>query len=122
MSRGGTIRRGARFRRLLDARVALIHEQRRAAGFARSMGVAAVLAQDPRKRAGDTFPTFARNPRIACLSREARIGLLAGLREWRGRYRSALEGWRRGDRTVVFPRGSYALPRWHAARVQALAA
>ena len=112
----------AHFRRLLDARVALIHEQRRAAGFARSMGVAAVLAQDPRKRAGDTFPTFARNPRIACLSREARIGLLAGLREWRGRYRSALEGWRRGDRTVVFPRGSYALPRWHAARVQALAA
>jgi hypothetical protein len=108
----------AHFRALLDARVALIHEQRRAAGFGRFLGVAAVLAQEPRARAGDTFPTFARNPRIACLAVEARVGLLTGLREWRAAYRVAFEAWTRGDRTVVFPCGSYALPRWHAARVR----
>ena len=108
----------AHFRKLLDARVALIHEQRRAAGFTRFMGAEAVLAQDPRQRAGETFPSFARNPRIACLSREARIGLLTGLREWRMSYRLAFEAWTKGDRTVVFPPGSYALPRWHAARVR----
>lgn len=107
----------AHFRRLLDARVALIHERRRAAGLTRFMGVAAVLAQDPTKRAGDTIPSFARNPRIACLPAEVRIGLLAGLQEWRGRYRSAFEAWRTGDRSVIFPAGAYALPRWHAARV-----
>ena len=105
------------FRRLLDARVDLIKERRRAAGYERFMGVEAVLAQDPRERAGDTFPTFARNPRLACLSREARIGHLAGLKDWRGLYRIAREGWKQGDRTVVFPRGSYAMQRWHAARV-----
>src|SRR5690606_33422754 len=109
----------AHFRRLLDERVALILEQRRKAGFERTMGAAAIQAQDPFARAGDTFPTFARNPRIACLEPSTRVALLLELQTWRQQYRAAFELWTKGDRTVAFPRGSYGIPRWHAAEVRA---
>ena len=108
----------AHFRRLLDARVALIHEQRQAEGKTRFMGVEAVLTQDPRGTAGSTYPTFARNPRIACLTSEVRVAVLGALRDWRREYRAAYVGWSDGDRTVLFPHGSYGIPRWHAGRVR----
>lgn len=107
----------AHFRRLLDARVEQILAERRAQGLTRVMGVPAVLAQDPLRSIGDTFPTFGRNPRIACRDETRRIALLAELVNWRRAYRVAFVAWRRGDREVVFPLGAYALPRFHGARV-----
>jgi putative transposase len=107
------------FRRLLDARVARIHRERQEQGLTRYMGVAAILAQDPRESAGDTFPTFGRNPRIACVDGARRCALLAGLQAWRMSHRTALLAWRAGQRDVVFPHGTYGMHVFHAARVAA---
>ena len=82
------------------------------------MGVKAILEQDPMASLGDSSPSFARNPRIACKAPALRIALLHGLQEWRGRYRVALDAWTQGDRSVAFPRGSYWLPRFHKALVE----
>lgn len=73
----------AHFRGLLDAEVARIHAERAAAGKTEFMGVDAILAQDPRKGAGDTFPRFKLNPRVACKGRRQRIAVLRGLAAWR---------------------------------------
>ncbi len=105
----------AHFRKLLDERVALIHAERQAEGRTRFMGVDAVLAQNPLASVGDTFPTFSRNPRIACRDTARRIALLDELVRWRGLYRAALERWREGERGVEFPHGSYWLPFFHGA-------
>ncbi len=108
----------AHFRKLLDRRVAEIHAARKAAGLTRFMGMKAILAQDPFASVGDTFPTFARDPRIACLHAGLRKGLLRGLQLWRSTYRAALARWRDGDRDVRFPPGSYWLPVFHGAEVE----
>ncbi|MCO5171313.1 MAG: hypothetical protein M9894_33850 [Planctomycetes bacterium] len=109
----------AHFRRLLDARVEQIRAERRAQGLTRVLGVQAVLAEDPRDSAGDTFPTFGRNPRIACRDEARRIALLAELVSWRSTYRAVFLAWRGGEREVVFPLGAYGHPRHHGARVVA---
>jgi hypothetical protein len=105
----------AHFRQLLDARIEAIHAQRRAEGRTRFMGIEAVLAQDPRASVGDTFPTFARNPRVACRDGR-RVAILEGLVQWRLSYRAALERWQQGEREVVFPDGAYWLPHFHGAK------
>lgn len=108
----------AHFRRLLDERVAQIHAERRAQGRIHVLGVAAILAQDPLAAlVEDTFPTFKLNPRLSG-SGQVFCALRRGLRAWRARYRAAYASWRAGDRQVVFPLGSYALPRFHGARVE----
>lgn len=81
------------------------------------MGVEAVLAQDPRESAGDTWPNFGLNPRIACKDRDLRIEALLGLRAWRADMREKQRAWAKGNRNVVFPRGAYGMRRFHAARV-----
>ena len=79
------------------------------------MGLERAMAQDPLASVGDTFPSFARNPRIACRDRSLRIALLRGLQEWRTSYRKALARWRDLDRTVRFPWGAYWFPTFHGA-------
>ncbi len=107
----------AHFRKLLDEEVAAIHAERADAGLTRFMGAEAILAQSPHESAGETFPTFARNPRIAGYSSEGHQALLRDLRKWRAAYREALEHWQLGEREVVFPLGSYWLPSFHGANV-----
>ena len=68
----------AHFRKLLDARVKEIQDERAALGLG-YLGKEAILAQDPFESAGDTFPTFGRNPRVACRDRDARPAILAAL-------------------------------------------
>ncbi len=104
----------AHFRRRLDARVAEILAERASVGLTHFMGAAAVLAQDPLDSVGDTFPTFATNPRIAGRGAH-RIALLTELQAWRLTYRESLGRWRSGDRQVLFPHGSYHLPEFHGA-------
>jgi hypothetical protein len=108
----------AYFRRRLDARVEEIVAERRAQGLTHFLGPDAVRAQDPRESAGDTFPTFARNPRVACRDETRRIALLAALVSWRVTYRVARVAWRSGQRHVPFPHGAFALPRLHGAPVE----
>jgi hypothetical protein len=106
------------FRRLLDQRVAQIHAERKAAGLGRFRGVEAVRKQDPLASVGDTFPTFARNPRAACRGNPPLYkALLRGLTAWRAQYRDAVARWSSGDRSAVFPWGSYWLPFFHGAEL-----
>ncbi len=106
----------AHFRELLDARVGRIHAERREEGLTEFMGVERAMAQDPMASVGDTFPSFKRNPRIACRDRGMRIALLQALVEWRASYREALARWREGKRSVRFPWGAYLLPTFHGAQ------
>jgi hypothetical protein len=107
----------AHFRKLLDERVAQIMAERREQGLTRVLGVDAVRNQDPLESSGGTFPTFGRNPRIACRDQTRRIALLAELVAWRLSYRVARALWRGGDREVVFPHGTFGMVRLHGARV-----
>jgi hypothetical protein len=107
----------AHFRRLLDEAVAEIHAERERLGLTHFMGAEAVLAQNPHDSAGDTFPTFARNPRIAGRGGEGHRALLRDLQRWRVAYREALEHWQGGNRSVEFPHGAYWLPCFHGANV-----
>jgi hypothetical protein len=109
----------AHFRQLLDARVERIHAERQEQGLTAFMGLERAMAQDPLASVGDTFPSFARNPRIACRDRGLRIALLQGLQEWRASYRKALTAWRDLDRTARFPWGAYLLPTFHGAETTA---
>lgn len=104
------------FRALLEAAVKEEHARRRAEGrwF---RGLQSVLADDPRDSAGDTWPTFATRPRIACKDTETRIAALLGLRAWRAEMREKRREWLKGNREVVFPRGCYGMWKRHAALV-----
>jgi hypothetical protein len=59
----------AYYRKRLDEEVARIHAERRQRGFTTFIGIERIRQEDPREPAGDSFPTFARNPRIACRDR-----------------------------------------------------
>ncbi|MBL4847733.1 MAG: hypothetical protein JKY65_19625, partial [Planctomycetes bacterium] len=52
-------------RQALDEYVSAIHEERARRGLS-VLGVARVLEQSPYEAAGDSWPGFGRNPRIAC--------------------------------------------------------
>ena len=105
----------AHFRRRLDAYLGEVIAEREAEGLTSFLGMAAIKAEDPRDSLGDTFPTFARNPRIACKDPELRVALLAGLVAWRGSVRAALARWKGGDRSATFPYGTYWMVRFHGA-------
>ena len=107
----------AHFRRLLDARIEEIYEERRQAGLTEFVGMDAVLRQSPFASSGSTRPTRALDPRLACRQKRPRIHLIAGLQRWRQDYRRCYLAWRDGDRSVVFPAGSYGLSRYHGANV-----
>jgi hypothetical protein len=108
----------AHFRALLDAEVARLHAERAANGETTYIGVDRILSQDPRESAGCTWPTFARNPRIACSDWPTRLAALKALRAWRAEMREKRRAWLHGNRDVVFPRGCYGLWRLHDAHVQ----
>ena len=108
----------AHFRGLLEAELARIHAARRALGRTRFFGVEAVLRQDPLEAAGETWPSFKTNPRVACRGdTERRVAVLAGLQEWRATYRVAYEALARGVR-AWFPAGTHGLARLPWVRVR----
>jgi hypothetical protein len=108
----------AHFRRLLEERIAAIHEERQAEGRTRYMGVAAILDQSPTESSGSTFPDFGRNPTIACKNKKSRVAALIDKKAWRARYREIRAEWRKGNRDVIFPAGSYDLPQLRGAAVE----
>src|SRR5690606_12627907 len=105
----------AYFRNRLDAYLGVVMAEREAEGLTTFLGRAAIKAEDPRDSLGDTFPTFARNPRIACKDPKLRVALLDGLVAWRGSVRAALARWKGGDRSATFPHGTYWMVRFHGA-------
>ena len=106
-------------RERLDERIREVHERRKAEGKTRFMGPEAVTRQDPYQSAGDTFPTFKKNPRIAePKDAQLRIYLLSEYKAWLTRYRLAYQAWRGGSRGATFPDGTYALRVYHSVRVE----
>ena len=106
----------AHFRRLLDERIDAILEAR----TRKPIGIDRIMKLDPHKPLGDSFPTFARNPRVAGRRRlKDYVRRLAELVEWRKRHREAWNSWKQGNRDVRFPRGTYLMAIRHGALVAA---
>jgi hypothetical protein len=109
----------AHFNRGIKEREDAIHADFAATGRT-FMGLEAVMAQDPRKSAGEPLPTFGLNPRIACKDLDTRLDALEGLKAWREEMHKARDEWAKGKgdkRDVVFPRGAFGVWRFHGALV-----
>jgi len=77
------------------------------------MGKAGVLRQKVTDTPYTKEPRRRLNPNVACKSKWHRIEALSRLKSFISEYKEALIEWRRGNREVVFPAGTYAL-RIHA--------
>jgi putative transposase len=73
------------------------------------LGVAKVLAQNPRARPAGGEPRRTMKPRVAARDKWKRIEALTRLKEFLRSYRVAWLGMRAGVRDVVFPAGTYLL-------------
>ncbi len=97
----------------------VVHEERRQRGTLGWVGVHLVKAQDPlkpvRERGKDGRPTGARNPRFATQSRKVGKEQAEETFAWLVLHRTARVRWSGGDRTAVFPVGTWQAPRlWGA--------
>jgi len=88
----------------LDAREAAA--VRTVPGF---LGVKRVLAVRPCGRPTTASPRRRMSPRVAALDQGLRIALLGRLRRFLDGYRTAMRAWRRGDKWVSFPYGTYLM-------------
>jgi hypothetical protein len=84
------------------------------------LGAERVRRLSPYLRATSPEPLRGRNPTFAVGRGQTRVYLdaVAELRAFRRAYRNALEQWRAGLRSVVFPRGTWWMCRAHGAIVQ----
>ena len=80
------------------------------------LGRAAVLAQSPFSIPKGSAPRFTLNPRIACIDKWKRIEAIQALGEFLKGHAIALKAWVSGDRSVVFPFGTYWMSVLHRAR------
>ncbi|HRI70095.1 MAG TPA: transposase [Polyangium sp.] len=83
------------------------------------LGVKGVLKLNPEHRITTYEPSRQRNPTIAVGrgNREELIRAKTAVRDFRQRYRRALEAWRQGERSVVFPQGTYVMRVVHGVNV-----
>ena len=80
------------------------------------LGRAAVLEQSPLAIPKSTAPRFKLNPRIACVDKWKRIEAIQALGAFLKAHAIALRAWVNGDRSVVFPFGTYWMGVFHKAR------
>jgi hypothetical protein len=77
------------------------------------VGAARVLAQNPNARTRSSEARRTLNPRVAALDKWKRVEVLGRLKEFIDAYRAAWRARRDGDRSVVFPFGTYLLRVLH---------
>ena len=77
----------------------------------RVVGRKAVLAASPFEAPSTPSPRNKLRPTLACKHRETRILELQAIKVFRQHYARALDRIRSGDRTALFPAGSYRWPR-----------
>ena len=77
------------------------------------MGMDAVLRQSHREKPQTIEPRRGMNPRFAARNKELRISAVERYKQFVANYWDALKEWKRGNREVVFPAGTYAM-RLHA--------
>ena len=82
-------------------------EAKKKVGF--FLGVARVLAQKPTTRPKTEEPLGRLKPRVAAKDKWKRIEALGRLVTFLTEYRAAWREWHRGNRSVVFPAGTYQL-------------
>ncbi len=82
-------------------------------------GADRVLAMSPFRWATSFEPLRSREPHLAAGHGQTsfRVAPIKALQAFRQAYRDAREAWARGVRKVVFPRGTWAMARYHAALV-----
>lgn len=81
----------------------------------RFLGRAGVLAASFVDRARSHATRRQIAPKVAAIHREARIVVLRQYRAFYGAYRAALDAWRGGDRSAVFPDGTWWMRVHHHA-------
>jgi REP element-mobilizing transposase RayT len=80
------------------------------------LGRAAILRTQVTASPNTKKQRFGRRPAFSALTRERWKRALQLLRGFRRAYRAAYEAWRSGDRSVVFPRGSWWVVRFGGAQ------
>ena len=85
----------------------------------RFLGRQAVLGQSFQKRAESFEPKRGPIPQVRARNRSLLKAILARYAGFRAMYREALEAWRGGDRSVVFPFGTWVMRLVHGAVVAA---
>ena len=73
------------------------------------LGVARVLAQKTTARPRSVEDHRGLNPRVAARDRWKRIEALGRLVSFLAEYRTALKEWRKGEKSVLFPAGTYLM-------------
>jgi putative transposase len=79
------------------------------------LGAARVLAQKPFARPAPGEPRRQLSPRVACRNKWKRIEALRRVTKFVAAYKAALAAWRAGDRTALFPAGTWQMRVQHAA-------
>ncbi|WP_041448543.1 hypothetical protein [Anaeromyxobacter sp. Fw109-5] len=106
----------AEFRALVSAALQDLeqkHHRELVAQGRRFLGVARVLAQNPFTRPSGGEPRFGLKPRVAARDKWRRVEGLLRLKSFVHAYRQALARWSSGERSVVFPAGTYLLRVLH---------
>ncbi len=80
------------------------------------LGVAKVRAQKWYARPAHGERRRGLSPTVACRNKWKRIEALRSLKKFRAAYRIALAAWRKGNRMVEFPAGTWLMRVLHAAR------
>ena len=83
----------------------------------RFLGRAGVLSHSFRKRAESFEPRRGPIPKVRARNRSLLRAMLARYSVFWAEYREALEAWRGGDRSVVFPFGTWGMRLYHGACV-----
>ena len=73
------------------------------------MGKKKIMNIDPKTRPNTEEPRRNLSPNISAKDKDDRIAAIAELMDFRHRYKKALSRWRKGDRDVKFPYGTYRL-------------
>jgi REP element-mobilizing transposase RayT len=98
-------------------------EERTAADRARAgravLGPKRVLAQSPSSHPATAEPRRTLKPRFACRNQWGRVQALRRLKGFSDAYRAALAKWRGGERTVLFPAGTWLMRIQHLALCEA---
>ncbi len=118
--RGDDVRRAAAD--WLTRELEQAHEERKRGGRTSWVGVDRVKRQDPHRphrEDVDKRPSGGLNPQFVTQDRRAGREQDLILREWRGRYTEARKRWSSGNRSVVFPYGTWLAPRLWRAKVEA---
>ena len=106
-----------RLQSAIASKVAKAHHNMRTAGRS-FLGRAGVLAQSFTKRATSFEPKRVIVPTVAAKNPKARRAFLRIQKAFRVAYRVALGAWKAGERSVVFPFGTWWMWVHHAARVE----